>query len=88
VAEELPVGLPVDVRFGSLADILRCSSDVRFTPQSGHVQCNSVCPLCANSGHHCVRFTVAPKGQSIRKAQLFLCQCRIDRPQCCAHCCA
>jgi hypothetical protein len=26
----------------------RC--DVRFTPESGHVQCNSVCPLCANSG--------------------------------------
>ena len=24
---------------------------VRFTPESGHVQCNSVCPLCANSGH-------------------------------------
>ena len=22
-----------------------------FTPESGHVQCNSVCPLCANSGH-------------------------------------
>jgi hypothetical protein len=26
-------------------------TDVRFTPNSGHVQCNSVCPLCANSGH-------------------------------------
>ena len=25
--------------------------DVRFTPNSGHVQCNSACPLCANSGH-------------------------------------
>ena len=24
---------------------------VRFTPKSGHVQCTSVCPLCANSGH-------------------------------------
>ena len=23
---------------------------VRFTPESGHVQCNSACPLCANSG--------------------------------------
>ena len=23
---------------------------VRFTPKSGHVQCNSVCPPCANSG--------------------------------------
>jgi hypothetical protein len=23
----------------------------RFIPNSGHVQCNSVCPLCANSGH-------------------------------------
>ena len=26
-------------------------NDVRFTPESGHVQCNSVCPLCANSGN-------------------------------------
>src|SRR5262245_34384557 len=24
--------------------------DVRFTPQSGHVQCTSPCPLWANSG--------------------------------------
>ena len=24
---------------------------VRSTPESGHVQCNSACPLCANSGH-------------------------------------
>ena len=26
-------------------------ADVRFTPESGHVQCNSVCPLSAKSGH-------------------------------------
>ena len=25
--------------------------DVRLSPNSGHVQCNSVCPLRANSGH-------------------------------------
>jgi len=25
-----------DVRFGSLADILRCESHVRFSPESGH----------------------------------------------------
>ena len=30
----------LDVRFGSLADILRRGSHVRFTPESGHVQCN------------------------------------------------
>ena len=36
------VDLVGDVRFGSLADILRCGSDVRFTPENGHVQCNSV----------------------------------------------
>ena len=41
----------LDVRFGSLADILRCGSDVRFTPESGHVQCNLGCPLCAKSRH-------------------------------------
>jgi hypothetical protein len=34
----------------------RCSRPMmrktdRFTPNSGHVQCNLGCPLCANSGH-------------------------------------
>jgi hypothetical protein len=24
---------------------------VRFAPESGHLQCTSPCPLCANSGH-------------------------------------
>jgi hypothetical protein len=28
-------------------------SYVRFTPESGHVQCTRLCPLWANSGHHC-----------------------------------
>ena len=40
-----------NVRFGSLADILQYGSYVRFTPESGHVQRTSPCPLCANSGH-------------------------------------
>ena len=30
--------------------------NVRFTPESGHVQCNSECPLCANSGHFAISF--------------------------------
>jgi hypothetical protein len=29
---------------------------VRFTPESGHVQCKSQCPLWANSGHRGVSF--------------------------------
>jgi hypothetical protein len=41
----------LDVRFGSLADISHCNRYVRFTSKSGHVRCNSACPLCANSGH-------------------------------------
>jgi len=40
-----------NVRFGSKADICSAQVDVRFTPNSGHVRCNSQCPLCANSGH-------------------------------------
>ena len=39
------------VRFGSKADMCSAQADVRFTPKSGHVQCTSVCPLCAKSGH-------------------------------------
>ena len=34
----------------SLIRLLRRVGDM-FTPESGHVQCNSACPLCANSGH-------------------------------------
>ena len=30
---------------------LPAKGHVRFTPESGHVQCNSACPLSANSGH-------------------------------------
>ena len=39
------------IRFGSLADILRCGSDVRFTPESGQSLQRTLCPLCANSEH-------------------------------------
>jgi hypothetical protein len=39
-------------RFGSTADIPTKKSNVRFTPKSGHLQCNSPFLLCANSGHH------------------------------------
>ena len=42
----------VDVRFGSLADIGQPIRDVRFTPESGHVQRRNRCLLCAISGHY------------------------------------
>ena len=45
------MGQPCDVRFGSKADICSAKWHVRFAPNSGHVQCNSACPLSANSGH-------------------------------------
>src|SRR5262245_51148789 len=34
----------VNVRFGSKADISQCNCHVRFTPESGHLQCNSPGP--------------------------------------------
>jgi hypothetical protein len=34
---------------------------VRFTPESGHLQRNSVCPFCANSGHSCFNRIVCYK---------------------------
>jgi hypothetical protein len=40
-----------NVRFGSKGDMCSAQADVRFTSNSGHVQCNSACPLCAKSGH-------------------------------------
>src|SRR5262245_15752742 len=41
----------VHVRFGSKADILRCDSHVRFTPESRHMQRTSPYPLWANREH-------------------------------------
>src|SRR5262249_23623959 len=40
-----------NVRFGSKADICRALGHVRFTPESGHLQCINVCLLWARSGH-------------------------------------
>ena len=40
-----------NVRFGSKAEVKATNIDVRFAPESGHLQCTSACPLCANSGH-------------------------------------
>ena len=41
----------IHVRFGSLADIEDCPTDVRFTPKSRHRNSVVECPLCAKSGH-------------------------------------
>ena len=40
----------VDVRFGSLADILQCNPYVRFTPESGHTVMRLKGLLSAKSG--------------------------------------
>ena len=46
------------VRFGSKADMCAAKRHVRFTPESGHVQCNYGCPLSPNSGHRAASVTV------------------------------
>src|SRR5262245_21748754 len=33
---------------------------VRFTPESGHVQCTSTCPLWAKSGHGAMALNMQP----------------------------
>ena len=35
----------------SAQDLRSAKRHVRFTPESGHVRCTSLCLLCANSGH-------------------------------------
>ena len=42
------------VRFGSKADMCNANRHVRFTPESGHLQRTSLCPLSANSGHSAI----------------------------------
>ena len=37
--------------YGSLADVRRCFSDVRFVPNSGHSADELKCPLSANRRH-------------------------------------
>jgi len=39
-----------NVAYGSLADVRRCFSDVRFAPNSGHSADELKCPLSAKSG--------------------------------------
>jgi hypothetical protein len=52
-----------DVRFGSKADICTPPAHVRFTPESGHVQCTSLCLLWAKSAH-------PGRGQTIQHIKL------------------
>ena len=59
----------VDVRFGSKADMCGAKCHVRFTPESGHVQCNSACPLSANSGHCQLSVSVSPT--QLKRSRLF-----------------
>jgi hypothetical protein len=40
---------PINVRFGSKADICTAAPQVRFTPKSGHVRRASPCLLWANT---------------------------------------
>ena len=42
-----------DVRYGSLADIGQPIRDVRFAPESRHVQRRNRCLLCAKRRHRC-----------------------------------
>ena len=58
--------IAADVRFGSKADICSAKRHVRFTPNSGHLQRTSPCPLCANSGHH----AAPPKGLKLTDKKL------------------
>ena len=47
----------MNVRFGSLADIGQPIRDVRFAPESGHVQRRNRCLLCAKSRHQSLGIT-------------------------------
>jgi hypothetical protein len=44
-------GSAADVRFGSLADIIERTRDVRLPPKSRHAQRRHQCPLRATSRH-------------------------------------
>ena len=68
------------VRFGSKADMCSARRHVRFAPESGHLQCNSVCPLSANSGHaRSLNYVVRNGKDPLRNVEPeCLCGCEID----------
>jgi hypothetical protein len=47
-----------NVRFGSKADMCGATGHVRFTPESGLMQCSNACLLWANSGHGLLNYFV------------------------------
>ena len=51
----------VAIRTGAREVLKLEPNDVRFTPESGHVQCKSACPLRANSGHQDYSMTSAAR---------------------------
>ena len=52
-------------------------ASVRFTPNSGHVQCNSICPLSATSGHE--RGLPSLEGHSVvNRPNLETCEAWLD----------
>ena len=44
---------------------MKLRTDVRFTPKTGHVRCNTSCPLWAKSGHpgDIVRYAIRRSGE-------------------------
>ena len=40
-----------NVRYWPLADMPRCTANVRFRGSSGHDDCSAKCPLMTQSGH-------------------------------------
>ena len=59
---------PINVRFGSKADIGARPRNVCFTPKSGHRNSVVGCPLCARSGHQ--SFFKAPWHVGLSKSHI------------------
>src|SRR5215813_6475836 len=56
--------LRAHVRFGSKADIGAPPINVRFTPESRHMQCTSACPRRGKSGHRAYSFASAERDEA------------------------
>ena len=57
---------------------------VRSTPESGHVQCNTPCPLCANSGH-CQLYSITSSARSKVDAGITRRGCQGSGVRCLSH---
>ena len=64
--------LPIYVPFGPLADITAAKADVRYTPETGHLQCTIRAPAYCRTDRLLTLVAFAATNEPIKPRQTFL----------------